>query len=155
MKKRVFFSLILCIGICLTFVSCGTKYSAYAFDYFDTFTTITGYAQSKKKFDQISKEIFQELSEYHQLFTIYHRYEGMENLCTINELKDGEHRSVTVDDRIMGMLFFAKEMYQKTNGTVNIAMGSVLSIWHDYRDAGLDAPWKAELPPICRENLIR
>ena len=31
---------------------------------------------------------------------------------------------------------------------MNIAMGSVLKIWHDYRTEGLDMPEKAALPPL-------
>lgn len=151
MKKRTLISLFLCISICLSAISCGEKtdkYSAHSFDYFDTVTTVTGYAQSKDEFDLVCEEIFASLLEYHQLFTIYHRYEGMENLCTINELQDGAHRTVTVDSRIMDMLLFSKEMYENTDGKVNIAMGSVLSIWHDYREMGIDEPWNALLPPM-------
>ncbi len=125
-----------------------TKFTEYSLDYFDTATTITGYAPDRETFDAISKDILTQLAEYHKLYTIYHRYEGMENLCTINELENGIHRTVTVDRRIVDMLLYAKEMYTKTNGKLNIAMGSVLSIWHDYRTAGLDDPSTAELPPM-------
>jgi thiamine biosynthesis lipoprotein len=38
------------------------------------------------------------------------------------------------------MLLYAKETYRLTDGKVNVAMGSVLSIWHDYREAGMDEP---------------
>ena len=92
-----------------------------------------------------------ELGDYHRLFDIYKRYEGMENLCTVNELADGAHRTVKVDARIIDMLTYAKEMYEKTGGKVNVAMGSVLSIWHEYRSEGIDEPWAAKLPP--REKL--
>ena len=129
-------------------VSGTEKYSKYSFDYFDTVTTITGYAKSQEEFDKIADEALVELSEYHKMFTIYHRYDGMENLCTINELAEGAHRTVTVDERIIEMLLYAKEMYEKTDGTVNIAMGSVLSIWHEYRQEGLDDPQAAKLPPM-------
>ena len=125
-----------------------TKYSAYSFDYFDTVTTITGYAESQEAFDAVSDELLAELSEYHRLFTIYHRYDGLENLCTINEITCDAHRTVTVDRRVIDMLLYAKEMYEKTDGKVNVAMGSVLSIWHDYREEGLDEPWAAKLPPM-------
>ena len=124
------------------------KFSAYSFDYFDTVTTVTGYAESQEAFDEIADGILKELGEYHRLFTIYHRFEGLENLCTINELVNGAHRTVTVDRRIIDMLLYAKDMYHKTDGHVNIAMGSVLSIWHDYREIGMSDPASAELPPM-------
>lgn len=124
------------------------KFSEYSFDYFDTVTTITGYADSQEDFDAVADEILSLLEEYHKMFTIYHRYEGMENLCTINELVDGEHRTVTVDRRIIDMLLYAKQAYELTGGKVNVAMGSVLSIWHEYREDGMDEPWNAQLPPM-------
>jgi len=124
------------------------KFSAYSFDYFDTVTTVTGYAESQEAFDEIADGILGELGEYHRLFTIYHRFEGLENLCTINELVNEAHRTVTVDRRIINMLLYAKDMYHKTDGHVNIAMGSVLSIWHDYREIGMSDPASAELPPM-------
>ena len=34
-----------------------------------------------------------------------------------------------------------------SNGTVNVGMGSVLKIWHDYRTQGIDDPVNAALPP--------
>ncbi|MBQ8448247.1 MAG: FAD:protein FMN transferase, partial [Clostridia bacterium] len=128
------------------------KYSSYSFDYFDTVTTIVGYENTQSDFEKVSAEILDELGEYHRLFNIYQRFEGLENLCTVNELKEGSHRTVTVDRRIIDMLLYAKHMYFKTNGKVNIAMGSVLSIWHEYRQSGISAPWEAKLPPM--EKLI-
>ena len=132
-------------------VSCkksSPKFTEYSFDYFDTVTTVTGYADNQEEFDTICGEIFSLLGEYHKLFTIYQRFDGMENLCTVNELVDGEHRTVKVDRRIIDMLLYAKKAYEMTNGKVNVAMGSVLAIWHDYREIGMDEPWNAQLPPI-------
>ncbi len=143
---------LLILGV--TFTACdqqGTKlekFSTYSFDYFDTVTTVTGYAESQEAFDAVAADILTQLSDYHRLFTIYHRYEGLENLCTINELVDGQHRTVTVDSRIIDMLLYAKEMYTLTGGRVNVAMGSVLSIWHTYREQGRDDPASAKLPPM-------
>ena len=117
-------------------------------DYFDTVITITGYEYTQEDFDAVSKEALDLLGEYHRLYTIYHRFDGLENLCTINELVDGEHRTVTVDRRIIDLLIYAKEMYTLTVGIMNIAMGSVLSLWHDYRTIGMDNPTEASLPPM-------
>ncbi len=153
MKKHVL-SIVLAMIVlfCTLFSSCTPsdklqKFTANSFEYFDTVTVITGYAPDQETFDAVSQEIFASLAEYHRLYTIYHRFDGLENLCTVNELVDGAHRTVTVDRRIVDMLLFAKEVYATTDGLVNIAMGSVLSLWHDYRAVGMDNPAKASLPP--------
>ncbi len=122
------------------------KFTEYSFEYFDTVTTIVGYADSKEEFDGVAGDVLNELAEYHRLFTIYHRFEGLNNLCTVNELTNGVHPAVTVDEKIIDMLLYAKEMYALTDGKVNIAMGSVLSIWHDYRSEGMNDPAAAKLP---------
>ena len=124
------------------------KYSQNSFDYFDTVSVITGYAESQEEFDKVANECMTLLGEYHKLYTIYHRFENFENLCTINELVNGEHRTVKVDHRIIDLLLYSKEMYNKTNGMVNVAMGSVLSLWHDYRTIGMDNLADASLPPM-------
>ena len=158
MKKQVSIMLVIVLVVLqvFSFGSCKatekTKYSAHYFDYFDTATTIMGYTETKEEFDLICEDIKTHLNEYHRLFTIYDRYENFNNLVTINDVTNGEHQVVEVDEKIIDMLVFAKEMYKKTNGKVNIAMGSVLSIWHIYRNEGLDDPSKAQLPPM--EKLI-
>lgn len=117
-------------------------------DYFDTVTTIVGYENTEEEFNAVADEILALLGEYHELYTIYHRFDGLENLCTINDLTDGEHRTVTVDKRIIDMLLYARDMYDTTGGVVNVAMGSVLSLWHNYRAIGMDDPANASLPPM-------
>ncbi len=160
MKRVLCILLALCLLVGLT--ACGKgnpldgllsktkleKFSAYSFDYFDTATTITGYAESQAAFDKVANEALERLGEYHRLYDIYKRYEGLENLCTINEVVDGAHRTVTVDQKIIDMLLYAREMHDKTEGMVNVAMGSVLKIWHDYRTIGMSDPADAFLPPM-------
>jgi len=46
------------------------------------------------------------------------------------------------------MLKFSVKQYELTKGRVNIALGSVLSIWHNYREAGKDDPENAKIPPM-------
>ena len=153
-KKIVSICLVTVLAVlqAVSFASCKasekTKYSAHYFDYFDTATTIIGYTETKEEFDLICEDIKSLLNEYHRLFTVYDRYENLNNLVTINDVTDGKHQVVKVDDKIIDMLSFAKDMYEKTNGKVNVAMGSVLSIWHIYRNDGLDNPSTAELPPM-------
>ena len=125
-----------------------TQYKATSFAFFDTITYIYGYEAEEQEFANMNREIQALLGEYHKLFDIYNEYDGMVNLCTLNKAVDGQHQKLKVDRKIIDMLLYAKEMYSLTDGKMNVAMGSVLSIWHDYRTAGIDEPWNAELPPM-------
>ena len=124
------------------------KFTTYYFDYFDTVTTIVGYANSQEEFDETCAMIEQQLKESHQLYNIYNRYENMNNVKSINEVTDGSHQKVEVDERIINLLLYGKEVYELTEGQTNIAMGSVLSIWHDYRTEGEENMAEAKLPPM-------
>ena len=152
MKHRLCAAVVALAVLLCGLTACGSeppelqKFSAHSFDYFDTVTTITGYAESQEAFDTVANALLAQLGEYHRLYDIYKRYEDMENLCTVNELVNGVHRTVTVDQRIIDLLLYAREMYGKTNGMVNVAMGSVLKLWHDHRGVGMDNPANATLP---------
>lgn len=124
------------------------KFTDYTFDYFDTATTIIGFEESEEEFKENCIAIKKELEKYHKLFTIYSRYDNLNNITTINEVNGGEHKEVKVDVKIIEMLDFARQMYDLTDGKVNVAMGSVLSIWHEYREEGLENPDKAQLPSM-------
>ncbi len=154
MRKVISVILAICVifvQLCI-FTACDNtkleKFTEYYFDFFDTATTIVGYEKTEKEFKAICEDIKSQLDEYHKLYNIYNRYEGINNLTTINDLVDGEHIEVKVDKKIIDMLTFAKEMYNTTNGNVNVAMGSVLKIWHMYRNYGINNPAEAELPPM-------
>ena len=124
-------------------------YSETSFAWFDTVTTLTGYGTDGECFAQVWQIVEEELDSFHKLYDIYHAYEGIANLYTVNERIDGAHREVLVDARIMDLLAFGVEMYEKTDGRVNVAMGSVLSLWHTYRSEGIENPEQATLPPMA------
>ena len=124
------------------------RYRANAFSYFDTVSVVEGYAKSEEDFDKVTQQVFAALEEYHKLFDIYNSYEGINNLRKINKLYDGEHKVIDVDRKIIDMLLYAKKMYNVTGGEMNIAMGSVLSIWHDYRAEADDNYGFGKLPPM-------
>ena len=152
--KRLFCVLAAVGVLCAGLTACGKskekleKFSAYSFDYFDTATTIVGYAESQEAFDEVANEALERLGEYHRLYDIYKRYEGLENLCTVNDVVDGAHPTVTVNRKIIDLLLYAREMYDKTKGMTNVAMGSVLKLWHDHRTVGMSDPASATLPPM-------
>lgn len=123
-----------------------TRYQAEFLSLFDTVTTLVGYADSKENFTEFAEQFKSKLQEYHELYDIYNDYEGVNNIKTIND--NAGIAPVEVDQRIISMLLFAKEQYEATAGKVNVAMGAVLNIWHEYRDDGLEEPENAALPPM-------
>lgn len=140
------------LGVLVFLTGCGTeiemelptRYEASFLTLFDTVTTIVGYADSEEAFRTTAQKIHDDLLVYHQLYDIYHEYPGIANLKTVNDHAGQE--PVEVDEKIIGLLEFCKKMERETNGMVNAAMGSVLSIWHEERMAGLDDPANARLP---------
>lgn len=120
------------------------RYEATFLTLFDTVTTIVGYAETEADFTATAQAIHDDLLEYHQLYDIYNEYEGMNNLKTVND-HAGE-APVSVDRKIIDLLLFSKDLYTRTGGKVNIAMGSVLSLWHDARELGVQYPDEAALP---------
>ena len=120
------------------------RYEAEFLSLFDTATRIVGYAESKEEFTEQAQLIHDSLKEYHRLYDIYNEYEGINNIKTINE--QAGIAPVKVDRKIIDLLIFAKEVHSMTNGQLNVAMGSVLKIWHDYRIEGVDDPDQAKLP---------
>ena len=120
------------------------QYNATFLTLFDTVTTIVGRAPSEELFQGQAQAIHDDLLVYHQLFDIYHDYEGINNLKTIND--NAGISAVQVDRKIISLLLDCKAYYDLTNGKVNAAMGSVLSLWHHARSAGIDDPAHAKLP---------
>lgn len=121
------------------------KYQATFLSLFDTVTTIVGYGGTREEFEEKAQTLHDALEEYHRLYDIYNSYPDLNNLKTVND-RAGE--AVEVDRRIIDLLLEAKEMDARTGGKVNVAMGSVLSLWHDYRVWGIDHPEDAALPPM-------
>lgn len=136
----------------LNTTACGqqklTRYEATFLQLFDTKTTIVAYTNSKDEFEGHSRLIYDTLKEYHQLYDIYNSYEGINNIKTIND--NAGKAPVKVDKRIIDLLNYSKQWYDKTDGNVNVAFGAVLRIWHDYRERGMEDPDLAELPPMDR-----
>ena len=120
------------------------RYEATFLTLFDTVTTIVGYAETEEAFTDTAQAFHDELLEYHQLYDIYNEYEGINNIKTIND--HGWEHPIKVDQRIIDLLLFSKELYTQTEGRVNIAMGSVLRLWHDARETGIADPSRAALP---------
>ena len=145
--KKLFCIFIVVILMFSVFAGCNKskkqKFTDYSFDYFDTVTTIVGFEKNEADFEAVCSKIKSLLDQYHKLYNIYTQYEN-NNLVTVNS----SDNAIRVDKKIIDLLLFSKEMYTLTDGKTNIAMGSVLSIWHTYRQDGLNNSQNAKLPPM-------
>lgn len=132
------------LGGCAGVSGSPRQYTATFMDLFDTVTTVVGSAESQREFEQICQNIHDNLLRYHQLFDIYHEYEGINNLKTVND--HAGIAPVQVDAAIVDLLKDCKTYDRMTGGTVNVAMGSVLALWHTARERALADPESASLP---------
>lgn len=157
MNSKRFISLLVCLVLAVcSLSSCNadgtlndtgepqTQACSY-YDYFDTVSTVISYrGDSAEEFEANSAAVSELLQEYHRLFDIYYEYSGINNLKTVN--KNAGVAPVEVDQKLIDFLLYAKQIYAQTDGTTNIAMGSVLKLWHDARERGIDTPENAYVP---------
>lgn len=145
MKKIL--SLVLSFVLLFSLFGCtNTKYTKYSksfLELFDTASSITAYDTSQENFDKKYNELYKVIKKYSELFDIYNGYEDIINIKYLND--NAYKEPIEVDKEIIDLLNFSKRAYAVTNGKVNIAMGSVLSIWHDYREDGEALPPKSKL----------
>ena len=146
--KRLISGLLL---LCLLLSGCAEnkepelkQYNATFLTLFDTVTTIVGRAESEDAHMEAAQAIHDELLIYHRLFDIYNDYEGLNNLKTVND--NAGIQPVVVDRAIIDLLLSCKAYYELTGGRVNVAMGSVLALWHEARNDGLNDILNAYLP---------
>ncbi len=135
-------------SVCLVFTltACSENKSRFTetyIDYFDTVTTVIGYESDSDKFSAVCEKIKEKLEYYNRLFDIYNEYEGINNLCTVNK---NAGTPVKVNAEVIRLVTFSKDMYRTVDGKFNIALGSVLSLWHDCRTRGINNPDTAALP---------
>ena len=150
--KIILIMLILCIALsaCMSQAASSQpvyyRYRIMFFGMFDTVVEVLGNARTQEDFNYFTQIIHGRLEELHRLFDIYNQYDGINNLKTINI--NAGIQPVEVSQDIIDLLLLAKEGYQITGGLFNVAMGSVLAIWHDYRDFGRRHPDLAVLPDM-------
>lgn len=137
--------------IAALFAPCGckktdAKYQYAFFDVFDTVTELTIYAENEAAAADAARAAYERLIYLNKLYDIYNEYDDAVSLMEVN--RRAAIAPVEVSAETMALLKFAKEAYALTGGRVNAAMGSVLSIWHDYREAGLADEANAKLPPM-------
>lgn len=102
----------------------------YYTDIFDTIFTFLAYTDTQSEFDELSEDVHSFLLEYHKLYDVFNKYDGFNNLRTINE--NAGIQPVEVDQKIIDLLLFCRDMTEKTKGTVDVTYGRIMSLWHTF-----------------------
>lgn len=151
MKKTAVLLILLCL--CAAFLNgCGAgaeeKYSMSFFGTFDTVVIIQGYPKDQDTFNRVTAEAKAMFERLHKVFDNYNAHEGVYGLYHLN--REARNGPVPVEPELMDLLVYCKKMQPMTQGTVNVALGAVLSVWHDYRDEAEFDPADAKVPPMER-----
>ncbi len=146
MGGALLFALLLpfCAGGC---AAAPQRYEVTYLSLFDTVVTLVTYAGGKAEAEAAFRAVYDDLARYDALFDIYEEHPGINNLKTVND--NAGASPVAAEPEIMALLEFGKEVYALTDGRVNIAFGSVLSLWHEARAAGAERPEAAALPDMA------
>lgn len=113
------------------------KYSVSFWDTFDTVITLSGYARNQSAFDAVAARAHAEFQRLHAIFDKYQEHPGVNGLWALNHAGGEELR---VADELWELISLCASQYEELGGRVNIALGGVLALWSECREA-------AALPP--------
>ena len=121
------------------------------YDYFDTVCVIYDYS-GDEEFAERCERIEGIMAKYDRLLDIYDEHAGTVNLATLN--RAAGKGSVAVEPELIDFLLYAKEIYALTGGEVNVAMGAVLSVWHEHRSVLKTLPEESVLRAAAQHTDI-
>jgi len=120
---------------------------------FDTVIQLIVYADDEQAFQRYVTLAKDRFLEMHRLFDRYNSYPGINNIKTINDQAGQE--PVRVDRQIVDLLQFCQEQSRHSGYVVDITLGPVLAIWHQYRDEALSDPALARVPSMAELQAAR
>ncbi len=126
------------LTICLTIIllsGCQPQYKLYTYSFigpFDTVSEYMSYAKSQDEFNKQCQYVEKQLTYYDHLFDKYTTYDNINNIATINQ--NAGKNEIKVEDPLIDLLSLSIERNQKISSKVNIGFGSVIDIWHEYRE---------------------
>lgn len=113
------------------------RFSRTFYGAFDTVVALTCYAEGAEAFENAAAEFETELWRLHGIFDRYEKHPGIVGLWDLNHA-GGEW--IQVEPELYDLLEDCAQYVQVDGGGVNIALGNVLEIWHDFRAEGTAVP---------------
>ncbi len=96
----------------------------------DTIINIKIYSNDKNKVDKAFEEIENIYKKYDDIANIYN--ENSE-IYKVNQSKN----SVTISPELLELIKIGQEGYIKSNGLLNINIGNLTRMWHNFRESGI------------------
>ena len=141
MKKSLYYItiLILLFGFYFSFTNRKLEYSKNIMK-MDTYINIKLYSKNRKA-DKILNEVEYIYNKYDILADAYTKHDNVINVYYLNnDLKIDE--KIEIDKKLSELIKYGLNMYDETDGYINIALGNVIDVWKKYRD---DIPQLFEL----------
>lgn len=132
--------LALLLGGCAPRRAAGQRFSRTYYDVFDTVITLTCLAEDEAAFADAAAEFEALLRRLDGVFDRYEPHAGVAGLWALNAAA-GEW--VAVEPELFELLEACAAWRALDGGRVNIALGGVLELWREYREAG------EALPPLA------
>ena len=120
------------------------RYSTVIDGPFDTAAQLVIYTEKKCDAETFFSLFREKLEAWDKLADIYYEYDGLNNLRTLNLFAGAD--PVELDPRLLDLLEYGLKARETTGGRVDLLLGPVLAVWHEYRTAGLDDPDNARVP---------
>ncbi len=102
---------------------------------FNTGITLLAYTENEAEFNEYFELMKSEFSKYNAIFDIYNDYEGVNNAKMVNDKAGIE--PVVVDQNLIDVLLLSKSEYEYTKKKFNPVAGTLLEVWHNYREEGM------------------
>jgi thiamine biosynthesis lipoprotein len=135
------------LTVLLALTACAPQPGRYAHQFlgaFDTLFELTAFTETREQFDAFAADFEARVGEYHRQFDIYHEYEGINNLKTVNDYAG--IAPVPVDGAVRELLTWWQGLDPALKAPCNILLGPALALWRDARERSLDDPEHAAVP---------
>ena len=133
----------LLILLILLLTGCSNKYYSKNFFYMDTVINIKLYDISEKKANEAFEEIDDLYSKYENITNFYSENSELYNLNNTNT-----EEYIKISNELYELIEIGLDWYNKSNGLLNINIGSLTQIWHDFRNQSISFPTLEQLNNI-------
>lgn len=144
MKKSLYYItiLILLFGFYFSFTNRKVEHSKNIMK-MDTYISIKLYSKNKKV-DKILNDVESIYNKYDILADAYTKYDNVINVYYLNNVLE-VNKEVIISKELADLIQYGIDVYNNTNGLVNIAMGNVTGVWKKYINEGTEVPSEKEL----------